>query len=284
MMKLIDLHTHTTASDGTESPSELVQHAAKIGLVALAVTDHDTTSGLNAATETGHQVGIEVIRGCELGVSTPYGEMHLLALWLPEECAELEKTLAEVRQLRIERNKKMLDRLNKLDMPLNYEDVLRFAGGETVGRPHIASAMLEKGYVKSTKEAFSRFLGRGGLAYVPRTLPTPEEGVTLLAKTGAMVCMAHPGLLACPQEWLLDTIPQLKKCGLQAIEAWHSDHSSADVEFCLHLAETFDLGLSGGSDYHGRAKPSVQLAFGKNNLHLTENILDALKLRKKALA
>lgn len=278
--RFVDLHTHTTASDGTDTPTELVRKAARLGLAAVAITDHDTLSGLDEAERAGREHGLEVIRGCELGVATPYGEMHLLGLWLPARVDPLEDLLADLRARRADRNRRIVDKLNRLGLPLRYEDVLRCAGGESVGRPHIAAALLEQGWVTSRQEAFARFLGAGGAAYVPRALPMPEEGVALMAGLGATVCVAHPMLLRCPASWWEETLPRLKACGLDGLEAYHSEHSAEDERLCVDLARRHDLGLSGGSDYHGLAKPRVRLGRGRGNLRVTVNILEELKHRR----
>lgn len=279
--QFVDLHTHTTASDGTDSPAEVVRKAAAMGLAALAVTDHDTLSGLDEAEEAGRSRGIEIIRGCELGVTSPYGELHLVGLWIPRDAAPLERVLEDLRMRRGTRNRRILEKLGRLGFPLTYEDVLRHAGGESVGRPHIAAALLEKGYVESREEAFARFLGSRGSAYVPRELLTPEQGVALMAGLGATVCVAHPMLMRCPPSWFDEILPRLKACGLDGLEAYHSEHSAADERFCVELVQRYGLGLSGGSDYHGLAKPAVRLGRGRGGLRVTVAVLDALKRRRR---
>lgn len=280
--RFVDLHTHTTASDGTDTPAELARKAARLGLAAVAVTDHDTLSGLDEAVRAGREHGLEVIRGCELGVRTPYGEMHLLGLWLPVRADSLEDLIADLRARRADRNRQIVDRLNRLGFSLSYDDVLRHAGGESVGRPHIAAALLERGHVSSRQEAFARFLGADGAAYVPRALPTPEEGVELMAGLGATVCVAHPMLLRCPASWWEEILPRLKDRGLDGLEAYHSEHSAEDTRQCVELARRYDLGLSGGSDYHGLTKPRVRLGRGHGDLRVTLPVLEALKRRRLA--
>ena len=277
--RFVDLHTHTTASDGTDTPRELVRRAAALKLAAVAITDHDTLSGLDEATAAGREYSVEVIRGCELSTQSCHGEIHLIALWLPERVTELEAALVNLRVQRNERNLGMLQRLSELGLPLDYAEVLAQAHGETVGRPHIALAMQARGYVDSVPEAFARYIGAGAAAYVPRQLPTPEEGVRLLAASGALVSLAHPMLVHCPQEWLEALIRRLKDCGLSAIEAYHSEHSARDERLCVEWAARYDLGLSGGSDYHGRNKKGVGLGRGKGGLRVTVGFLEALRRR-----
>lgn len=281
--RFVDLHTHTTASDGTDSPWELIRKAAGLKLAAVAVTDHDTLSGLAEAEAAGRELGVEVIRGCELSVSSEYGEVHLLGLWLPEDASVLESVLEELRGRRETRNRLMVEKLNALGMPLTYDDVLEQAQGESVGRPHIAGALLSKGYVGTFRQAFDLFLGSRAAAYVPRLLLEPEEGVSLLAKLGAVVSFAHPMLIHCPPAWFDVIIPRLKEAGLSAIEAYHSEHAARDERFCVDLASRYGLGLSGGSDYHGGIKEGVHLGRGKGGLRVTVGFLDALKARHRML-
>lgn len=279
--RLIDLHTHTTASDGSDAPAELVRLAAQAHLIAVAITDHDTTAGLDAACEAGKQYAIEVIRGCELGVRTPYGELHLLGLWLPEHDATLDTTLATLRTLRTQRNKAIIDKLQEMDINITYDDVIALSGGFSVGRPHIALALCQKGYVNSVQEAFKQYLGHNAAAYVPKQGLSPQEGVSILANSGATVCIAHPMLLHCPDGWLDDTIAELRPHGLHGIEAYHSEHSHKDERYCVELAAKHNLVLSGGSDYHGKAKPAISLGKGRGSLRVAWHVLDGLKRHRQ---
>lgn len=280
--RFVDLHTHTTASDGSDTPSELARKAAERGLAALAITDHDTVSGLDEAVEAGQQLGLEVIRGCELSVSSRYGEVHILGLWLPRDCAELETELSALRVKRDERNSRILERLQRVGVPLTQEDVLAESRGETVGRPHIARALLRHGHVSTMQEAFYRFLAKGGAAYEPKDVLSPREGVSLLAGLGATVSVAHPMLIRCPREWLNSTVAELVPLGLSAIEAYHSEHSAGDERYCAELAKRYGLAVTGGSDYHGSAKPYITLGRGRGGLRVTEAVLERLKARRVA--
>ena len=259
--RFVDLHTHTTASDGTDAPRDLIRRAASLKLAAVAVTDHDTVSGLDEAEAAGREYGVEIIRGCELGVQGQYGEIHLLGLWLPRHSAPLDAELARLRGHREERNLKILDRLRSIGINIGYQEVLDEAGGESVGRPHIARVLQKRGIVSNFAQAFELYLGYYGAAYV--------------------VSFAHPMLIRCPPSWFDEIIPRLKEAGLGAIEAYHSEHSARDERFCVELAARYGLGLSGGSDYHGMAKPGVELGRGKGGLRVTVALLDALKARRK---
>ena len=206
-VRFVDLHTHTTASDGTDSPAEVVRKAARLGLAAVAITDHDTLSGLDEAEAAGEKYDIEVIRGCELSTQGEYGEVHLLGLWIPRECGPLQRELSRLRECRGTRNRRMLDKLHELGVDISLDAVLAQAGGESVGRPHIARAMLAAGYVSSIAEAFARYLAEGAAAYVPREIPGIVDGVRLLAEAGALVSLAHPRLIHCPEGWYDTVLP-----------------------------------------------------------------------------
>ncbi len=280
-VRFIDLHIHTTASDGSDTPAQVVEKAARMGLAAVAITDHDTLSGLAEAEEAGRKFGVEVIRGCELSVTSPYGEVHLLALWLPEKPALLERTLAELRHKRNERNTRILARLAELGMPLMPEDLRCEAGGESVGRPHIARALVRRGHAADVREAFARYLGKDCPAYVPKEVLEPEQAVRLTASLGALVSFAHPMLVRCPATWLDEFTARLKVCGLEAVEAYHSEHSARQERDAVALAARHGLLLTGGSDYHGISKPGVTLGRGKGGLRVTTAVLDRLKAARR---
>ncbi len=281
-MKLVDLHTHTTASDGTDSPAQLMAKAAQAGLEAVAVTDHDTLSGLDEAADAGRAHGIELIRGCEISTATELGELHILGLWLPENPEPLQDKLAFLRRKRAERNEGIVRKLQDLGLDITMEEVLATATGESVGRPHIAEVLLRKGYARNSREVFKEYLGCHGKAYLPKEVLDPEESVRLLADLGATVSLAHPMLWKGPSGWLDTQVARLKDCGLNAIEAWHSEHSEADVRACLALAKRFDLGISGGSDYHGDNKPSICLGKGYGKLRVGMDVLESLRQRRMA--
>jgi predicted metal-dependent phosphoesterase TrpH len=261
----IDLHTHSNASDGSDSPEDLVRQAADMGLLALALTDHDTMSGLDAAAAEAAKHSLRFIRGLEIAVANPYGgELHLLGLWIPERPSErLRAALADFAAKRQERNQRMLDALHGLGMDISLEEAVGLSGGQTVGRPHIALAMKRKGYVPSRREAFDRYIGQEGKAFVARTLMDPEEGVDLLRAEGALVVLAHPCLSPAMTPERLDALARrLKPKGLEAIEAYHSAHTPEKVRLCVDVAAEHGLLLSGGSDYHGLNKEGIKLGSG----------------------
>lgn len=280
--QLIDLHTHSNASDGTDTPAELVKKAKQANLSALALTDHDTLAGLPEAIAASRELGMEFIPGCEIAVASEYGEIHLLGLWVKPDDTELNLALDTMLSARSKRNKAIVEKLQELGVNLKYADLENPAAGESIGRPHIAKALQTLGVVDSQREAFSKYLGRKSPAYVARELPSPERGVRLLRDAGATVAWAHPMLLRAPQEWVENTLEMLVRSGLEAIEAYHSEHSAEDSRFCVELASRHDLLLSGGSDYHGGAKPGIALGSGKGGLRVALWVLEKLKQRRQA--
>ena len=278
----IDLHTHSTFSDGTSTPEELLAHAKEIGLQALALTDHDTCSGLPRAEKAAAEAGIPFVRGCELSTRTERGSFHILGLWLPEQTDVLEERLSALRRRRAERNEKIVERLCTLGLPLTMEDVLICAGQGTVGRPHIAQVMVQKGYVPDLRSAFTEYLGANGRAYVPKKVFSPEEAIRLLVSTGATVSLAHPCIHHYPSAWLFERIRMLAAVGLDAIEAWHTEHSPEDVAQCLAWADELGLGVSGGSDYHGKRKPGTHLGTGHGNVCVPYRVLQDLQERRRS--
>ncbi|WP_029457549.1 PHP domain-containing protein [Solidesulfovibrio alcoholivorans] len=277
-MALIDLHTHSTASDGSLSPGELVDMAAKKGLAALALTDHDTLDGLPEARAAGQAHDIDVIAGVELSVADGERSVHLLGLFLPERPGPLAEALAYLRERRHNRNRLILDKLRALGVPLEYKAVTALAKG-AVGRPHIAQAMLAMGAVTSFKEAFSRYLGAHGRAYVPKDKLTFERAVALIHDEGGLAALAHPYMLGLAGAALTETVGRYRDAGLDAIEALYTEHSQAQTLEYLALSRRFGLAVTGGSDFHGAAKPDVELGRGRGNLRVDISVLDVLRAR-----
>jgi predicted metal-dependent phosphoesterase TrpH len=272
----IDLHTHSLASDGTDSPADLVRKAAALGLSALALTDHDTLSGLAQAAAEAEKAGAEFVPGVEIAVQYGTGELHLLGLFVNPDSHALGSALAKIRAGRENRNLAILDKLKTLGLPVAMDEVRAQAGGQTVGRPHIALAMIRRGYVKSRSEAFERYLGAGRAAYVPRELPAPAAGIELIRKEGAIAVLAHPFLSpAMSAPGLDELLSRLRLSGLQALEAWHNAHNPEKTRICRDLARKHGLLVSGGSDYHGLNKKNVLLGGGGERVPYA--VLEALK-------
>jgi predicted metal-dependent phosphoesterase TrpH len=250
MTALVDLHTHTTASDGLLSPSELMRHAAEAGLAGIAVTDHDTTAGLEEAVQAGRALGLEVVPGVEISTSHSDVEVHLLGYWVDPGHTELNRQMASRRDDRDVRAREMVDRLHGLGVHIEYEDVLCQAGKGAVGRPHVAAALVAKGWVQSRQEAFDRYIADGRPAAVPKPVFPLGEAIQLLLSMGAVPVCAHPGLLKRPE--LLNEMPGL---GLAGLEVFYPKHLPEQQRELQAFAGAHGLVATGGSDFHGPTQP-----------------------------
>ncbi|SMF26508.1 PHP domain-containing protein [Desulfovibrio gilichinskyi] len=277
----IDLHTHSTASDGTLSPVELVIAAKKAGLTAIALTDHDTLAGLPEAIKAGKEYGVEVIPGCELSVKSDVGVLHIVGLWVDPYSKLLLDTFKSIRKKRGMRNIEVVEKLQKLGLDITLEEVQERAAG-TVGRPHIARVLLDKKYVKSFDEAFLHYLGKKGKAYVPKQSLAPEEALNLLHSTGATSILAHPALLSTNEDILDEKVKELKALGLDGIEVYYSSHTPDMTGICKKLTHKYDLLASGGSDFHGTVKPEIKLGKGAGKLFVHSSVLDDLKALRQS--
>jgi len=278
--RMVDLHTHTTCSDGTLTPRELVELAAQVGLTAVAVTDHDTVDGLPAAVDAGHHLGIEVVPGVEVNCEHRRVTVDLLGYFfgaLPGD--ELEEQLHKLRAYRNERNARMLARLGELGYPITAEDLVRAAGGRAVGRPHIGEAMRRRGYVSSVSEAFERFLRRGAPAWVDRRRLTLGEAVRLVRRADGIATIAHPGIIRADRAGLARVVHEAAGCGVGGLECYYPAHDDDTVRRCLDLARRNDLVPTGGSDFHGETKPGIVLGRGAGGRPIDDGILRALRRR-----
>ena len=280
--RYVDLHTHSSASDGTDSPATLVHKAVDMGLAALALTDHDTSSGLNEAQKTAHKLGLEFIRGCELTSNGPYIPLHFLGFWLPEQDHGLTSLLNAQAERRRERNSHMLRKLGELGITITEQELERAGSSSATGRPHMARILFERGLVGSVGEAFQRYLGSHAPAYVRMEVPEPAQIVAALKATGATVALAHPMQIRCPGEWLSVFLRDMKDQGLDALEVYHADHSPAQVRQLVDMAQRLDLALVGGSDYHGKIKPGLLLGTGWGGLRVPLFVLEKLKELRRA--
>jgi predicted metal-dependent phosphoesterase TrpH len=252
---LVDLHLHSTASDGECPPEEVVARAARAGLTAIALTDHDTIDGLPAALEAGARLGVRVICGCEFSVAAAWGEMHLLGYFLPPDHDGLQRFLVAARADRTRRGLEMVERLRALGMPLEPEDVLAEANGGAVGRPHVARALARRGFVADQGQAFDRFIGWGRPAFVEKRLPRLSQVAALVHEVGGLVSAAH-----LKDRGTRPVLRNLKNEGLDAVETRHPSH---DPDLCARLTNhALALGLlrTGGSDWHGDNLPGMAYA------------------------
>lgn len=288
----MDLHTHTVVSDGTLTPAQLVQLAAKKGLAAIAVTDHDHLGGLDEARREGAARGVEIIAGVELSVAhaavvvprhdlsaTAVAEVdvHLLGYLVDPHEPRLAGRLAEFRTVRASRGRLIVEKLQALGVDIRMEDV---PAAESVGRPHIARALMEKRIVASVSEAFDRWLGDGKPAYVPKAKIEAREAVDLVHGAGGVAVLAHPGLL--PDAHRYSIVRELAALGLDGVEVEHSRHSSEERRRLRELAKELDLVETGGSDFHGENKPDVDLGYGHGgNVRVTYATVESLRERAR---
>ena len=248
MPATIDLHLHTLASDGRLSPTELIQLVADQGLETISITDHDSTEGLAEAYEAAKKFPyMRIIPGIEMSADIPGDEVHVLGYFLDYHDVDFQEMLTELRRGRVGRAQVMVEKLVALGKPVEWERVLHFAGDGTVGRPHIALAMVEAGYFKEPKEAFEEYLGNDGLAYYDRPKLNPTESVAMIRKVGGVPVLAHPTFMNDMEAG----IASLKKEGLVGMEVYYAQYDDDTVRHLARLAREYDLIPCGGSDYHG---------------------------------
>lgn len=274
----IDLHTHTVVSDGTLTPAQLVQLAAKKGLAAIAITDHDHLGGLDEARREGAARGVEIVAGVELSVAHgAAADVHLLGYLVDPDEPRLAARLAEFRTVRAARGRLIVEKLQALGVDIRVEDL---PAAESVGRPHVARALVDKRIVASVSEAFERWLGDGRPAYVPKAKLDAREAIDLVHGAGGLAVLAHPGLL--PDEHRYSSVRKLAALGLDGVEVEHSRHASEERRRLRALAKELDLVVTGGSDFHGENKPGVDLGYGVGgNVRVTYATLEALRARAK---
>ncbi len=247
MMK-VDLHIHTTASDGRLTPEEVVHIAAKQGLSVIAITDHDSLAGIEPALLAAESVpSLRVIPGLEINTDTPNAEVHILGYFIDYRNKGLNQTLERLRNSREARARKIVAKLGELGIDIAWHRVLELSGGGSVGRPHIAQAMFERGYIPSFQEAFIKYIGRQGPAYVKRERLSPQEAAKLVVKAGGLPVLAHPANINDLEELLVE----LKEAGLVGLEAYYNGYHRKVIDRLVSLAAKHGLIISGGSDFHG---------------------------------
>jgi predicted metal-dependent phosphoesterase TrpH len=244
----VDLHVHSTASDGKFTPEEIVRKAAALGITYLSLTDHDSVDGIASAVKAASAFPrLTFIPGVEVSTDVAEGEIHILGYFIDYHNQELSDALKRFRTSREGRAQGMVDKLAGLGMAIDWKRVREIAGDGAIGRPHIAQAMLEKGYIDSFKEAFDKYIGRDGPAYVEREKITPEEAVALVIRSGGLPVLAHPFTVKNMEKW----VAALKAVGLVGIEAYYKDNTPEETEATLKIADRFELVATGGTDFHG---------------------------------
>ena len=271
---------HSNKSDGSLSPSDLVLEAKKKGLKAFALTDHDTVDGIDEAMAASEGSGVTVIPGIELSTEYEGKDIHIVGLLIDKEQPAFRDKIQEFVDSRIQRNRKMCQKLTEAGCPLTYEELVAEFPGAVITRAHYAQILLKKGYTKSLREAFERYIGDRGPCFIPREKITPEDGVKLILSAKGIPVLAHPLLYGMGKERLQILVDRLKDAGLEAIEAVYCTYSPSEETQMREFAKKNGLLISGGSDFHGNAKPGLEMGTGYGKLYVSEEILDELVMRK----
>lgn len=278
---MIDLHTHSTCSDGTDPPERLVDLAADAGCRAVALTDHDTLAGLPPARARAAERGVTLVSGCE--VSCAYGSesVHVLVYFADVEEGPLHSELAQLRRDRVARNRRLADRLRQLGLDVAYEEIVAEAAGEeSAGRPHAAAVLVRHGYAESIPDAFERWLGRGAPAYVPKARLHPAALAAIARRSGAVTALAHPLTLGLDPAGLDRAVGELAEAGFAGLEAYYARYPPDVRRDLATLAERHGLVATGGSDYHGEVKAGLSVGTGEGDLCVPDEVLDALIARR----
>ena len=270
---MVDLHIHTSASDGSYSPWEVVQLAREAGLSAFSITDHDTVAGLQEILSVGVPSDIKMITGIEISSTPPEpylskGSFHILGYGIDPESSLLGEALGRLRRARETRNPKMISRLNDLGVSITMAEVEAMAGGSVVGRPHMAAVMVRKKQVDSVQEAFAGYLAQGAPAYVEKGRIDFKNAVSLIRAAGGLPVLAHPVTVGLAPQELQGLLTTLAGQGLAGVEAYYSTHSPELTQFLLRCAESLGLLITGGSDFHGKYKAGIHLGVGQGDLHV----------------
>lgn len=273
---MIDLHMHSMFSDGTFTPEELVQEAVRVGLTAMALTDHDTTGGVPRLQAAAQAAGIRAFSGVEVSADATAGTMHVLGYGVDPANKSLIEHLRWIREGRDERNREILHKLNQLGMRLTYEEVAAHAGADVVARPHFAQAMIAKGYARNKKDAFDRFLARGKPAYAERRRLEPESTFGLIRMAGGIPVIAHPFTLRLAGSAFRHAIETFKAQGLGGLEVHYPEHTPDLFREYRRVAHDLDLLATGGSDFHGAVSPGIEMGRGFGSLHVPDEVADQL--------
>lgn len=274
---MIDLHTHSIYSDGTNTPAELVAMAEQRGLTALALTDHDTVGGLKDLFKAAKSSTVEVVPGIELSAECDKGTMHILGYYMDPECPTLRKKMGKVRDGRKERNREILKKLNKLGYVLLWSEVKDLSGADVVGRPHFAEALVQRGYVNNRKAAFDLLLAKGRPGYAERYRYSAAECIELIHNAGGVAVLAHPATLYLKDDKMRAKLEELKGYGLDGLEVYYAEHQPENIRKFSKWAEEFGFICTGGTDFHGANTPDLKLGTGFGQLRVPDEALAALK-------
>ena len=285
----IDLHIHSTASDGTLSPVAILRLAEKLNLAAIAITDHDTLNGTRDLLEAAGSSPVRVLTGIEISTTPPAsygiaGSFHILGYRFRLNDPVLNQTLETLQFARENRNPLIISRLNAMGMDITLEEVNQTSGGAQIGRPHIAQLMVKKGFVQTFDEAFDAFLGFNKPAYVDKFRLDCQNAISMITEAGGMPVLAHPYLLKISDNSRMESlVATLKEMGLQGIEVYYPEHSPENVEFYSRLALSHDLAITGGTDFHGAIKPDIQMGCGKGDFFVPYSVCELLLKRRQTM-
>lgn len=288
-MKYVDLHVHTNVSDGTLTPTEVIELAVQKNLAAIAITDHDTIYGLKEATQAitaqkqkGHE--IELIKGVEISAEYNKKDIHILGLLIDDTMEVLQHTLENTLKERAQRNQKMVDNLRADGIDITLESLLFDEPNTVITRAHFARYLIEHGYAKDNSDAFTRYLGYNTKYYVPRNYLTPEDAISLIRKANGIPVLAHPLLYHLSLEELDVLLQRLKKAGLMGLETIYSTNTGFDEGIIRRYVNKYDLLMTGGSDFHGSNKPHIQLGTGMGHLKVPDTLVEKMKERLEAFS
>jgi predicted metal-dependent phosphoesterase TrpH len=281
-MKRTDLHMHTTHSDGSFTPRELVRFAKEKGLECISVTDHDTMSSYEECSDEAKKLGIELIPGIEVSAQFDPGTLHILGFFQDRNHPELKAAFDEIQKARRERNPEIIKKLNQQGIPITLEEVAAISGGKQVGRPHFAQILLKKGAVKTMQEAFDKYLAKGKSAYVDKRRLSSREAIERIREAGGIASVAHPKYMGLDEATFTKELARLAEEGLEGIEAYNSCQNRDEAELYKRLAKRFNLLVTGGSDFHGANKPDVDLGFMGQGVALDYKIVDEMRARLRA--
>ncbi len=277
---MIDLHMHSTFSDGTLTPEALAKLAGGFGLKAIALTDHDGMAGITRFLAACEAEGVRGISGVEISAQMSKGTMHILGYFVDHTDKELDGALARIRSGRETRNKEILEKLNALGCSLDWDEVRSLTEEEVVGRPHFAMAMLARGYVVDKMDAFERYLAKGKPAYAERFRLDPEASIAAIRKAGGVPVLAHPSTLGLSEKALYKALGEYREMGLQGLEVYYSEHTPQMEQTYVRMARELDLAMSGGSDFHGDVNPRIRMGIGFGRLRVPDELVADLEARR----
>lgn len=275
-MKVIDLHTHSNCSDGSMTPSELVAHAALRGISAIALSDHDTVAGIEEAIEAGNKHGVEIVPAIEFSVQSAT-ETHILGFYIDHKSELLKEALEDINKVRWQRTLNTCRNLQNLGFDVTMEEALKIAPSGLIGRAHFARILMEKGYVSSVKEGFDKYLANGRPAYDGTQALTAEEAVKLINDIGGVAFVAHPHLIRLNDSALREFLVSLKSVGLCGIEGYYNEYTPEMQGYFQSLARELGLEICGGTDFHAKMKPHIEIGIGQGNMSVPYAVLENIK-------